>query len=396
MNIKYAQNASATVMGLIVAAVAVLGAGGGYYYYTQNIAPKRVLADTASTLTDAQKLRSFRYEGTVEGSYDVSFSRKESNQADSSDPQTFSSSFKGVFDRTDPETIEGKLSIQNQDTSAEEQTGSLNLRLRGPIMYVSMGGSEAESATSPLPQGQWLKIDTTNKQNLQQASGTLRAGPLSSLSNPNKTLSLNLSSEEKSQLKRALRENQFITVTNTYGKERVAGKTSHHYGYAFHKEKYIAFLKEAQSIVGKEHVSDKMISSSEEWVSNLDSLTGEIWISTDNKYPTRLTADITMKDQKSSMKDMSFQITLKEHNKDFTVKEPDSAQSIEEIFQSFFPDASQESFEQSGDTSSSQGPDEVPENFENFDQESLQSENTDDGLTEEEKKQLFEEYQGAE
>jgi len=382
---------SATMIGLAVAVLVAVGAGGGYYYYTQNIAPKMVLADTVSTVTDAEKLRSFRYEGSVEGTYDVSFSNGEGQtnaeqSEQTQEAQTFSTSFDGVLDRTDSDNVEGKLNVQSENAGQGGQPTNMKVRFMENMLYVS--GAQAFGNQSG-EQKQWLEVDTT-KEGGQPSEGAFGGSQLQTMPNPNETLNFDISESERQELQTAFRENQFVTITDTYGSQEIKGVSSHHYGYSFQKQAYLSFLKEAQSILGNEQITDKQISANEQFVQKLDTLTGELWVAEDSKYLTKLTADMKMNSEKSTMSDLSLSMTMSEHNTDFTVQKPESTQSLEEVFQGVFPDASQESLQQE----SSPKPENMPENFENFDQETLQSSNNNSELSEEKKKQLFPEYQG--
>lgn len=385
---KYSHG-SATIIGLVILALLAIG-GGGYYYYTQAIAPKRVLAKTVASLTNSNELKSFKYSGDISGTYDVQFSNSPSQNQKSqspSGPQTFSASFNGLIDRTNPDSVEAKVNVEMNDAQQAQMT--VKTRVIGSMIYLTLTGNSPAVSNLPLEEGQWISVDTADTSSESGTAGAFSG--LSKLPNPNTWFKSDLSQKQKEQLQSAFRKHQFIVITDTFGKEKVTGVSSHHYGYAFKKQPYQAFLQEAQNIVGTEMLSDKQISSAEQSMKNVKTLEGEMWIGTANAYPRKLTTkmEISNEAQNTTLQDLSFEITMSEHNTDFDVSAPENAKSLSEMFNSFFPEASQQSRTQSSRETSPDKPN-VPAEFDIPDSPN----NSASELTEEQKQQLFEEYQG--
>lgn len=325
---------------LIVAVVALLGAGGAFAYY-KFVASDDLLLQKA--LRNFDQIKSFKYSGEVKitGSSPrataLASSLLGSNRGDISALIEFRGS-SDVADVTKPKA-EIKTDVTFMDPNRPIST-SFEARTLGEVSYIYIGGlattimellGKNEALGSfiggidlrPL-QENWIKLDKGALRDKLNFSAAYQQ-------KLNEVESKKLTKEQIETLKRSFSENKVIKITAKLGKETVDGIETKGFEINFDKNGLKKFLAKVEEVTG-EKIPDDLRNELATSTSNISNFNLRIWLDR-NGFLRKTTISASQTSFNGASSKIAATIFVKDYNQPVTIEVPTNIIDLNQIIE---------------------------------------------------------------
>lgn len=141
-----------------------------------------------------------------------------------------------------------------------------------------------------------------------------------------------LTEEQKQEIKKLTKETNFFKVTKDLGTEEVNGKEAYHYQTQINTRELKSFINETKKITETKTKQEEQEKLNKQ-IRQLKDKNIDIWIGTDDKLLYKISAsDIKMEQENNSKTTADLTAIFSNYNQDITVKKPESAKSMEDLF----------------------------------------------------------------
>lgn len=308
------------ILGVIFAALVVLGGGSAFAYYKYTTSPDYVVAKMFTADVDVTSME-------FDGSMDMNFTTVASSSAPALS-QKVSFGFNGGFDVKDEKDpkVSANVSVNYQGMLAKPV--SADLVYAGKSMYFRINDAPDLGASLPLSElnGLWFSLTESDLASLTEMTATTTVSPTGTLT-PAQT----------KQVMEAVKKHKVFVLKETKADEVVNGVSTYHYVFTMDKNGLIPFMKEVAPITGETFTAEQEAQLKES-LEMFDTISGEIWVGKKDYMPYRLSLVFGIKPNESmSSGNMTMTMSFKNFNKAFNVTVPSGATPAAEFFNGMMP-----------------------------------------------------------
>lgn len=327
------------IIGIVVALLVLIGAGVASAYIYMNNKPEKVLADaftnTASDLLDKKPASSvgeltFESKGDTPAKVNITFDGKssgENGQGSADVTVTFAGKTYNV--KTSAVAF-GESEFYFKIENLKKTLSTLTASQPEFAMYTDV----FDPIVSKLD-NQWIKVTKDDLKQLGMADEKKVDKCTAAVQ------SLKLSKDDKKQLKKLFKENQFVVASEKLKSEKASDETSFHYKLDFNDKAAENFAKQVIEMksfatvkkdcdIDQKDIEDGFKNENKAEEKDDVKPVVELWVGKKSRRPTKF--KITANDKEFSM---DFNTEVKLNAKDVTVEKPSSSISVNELKKEF-------------------------------------------------------------
>lgn len=323
------------------AGLLLVAAGAFAYWQSARPSPDSVMDEMAKRMAE---VKSVEYRGTIEatGNSAVPVGLIVPSGVPAGPGKDVSITMSGAMDWTDPENRKS----MNRTIMPLGQQGELTTETRtiGNVTYMKTSGLEKALSVPSPAEDKWIKIDFDEMLGKYAEKSTAK-----DVAEAKKAFdSLEITGEKAREMQRALADARIFRITETLGKERIAGKKALHYKFEIDPDRLSVFMTKAYEIwLGEKFEEPGQASPMFERAGFMG---GEMWIYEDSRLMARMSLVLEMEpDERGSFAErIEIDMEFTNYDKPVSIEAPAGAKTMEELISEMVSGLREQSARESG------------------------------------------------